>query len=340
MGGFATRFFLVAALAGLGLCSYSFASDSDQEVPSERMQEIFGGDTPKSIVELQAMQAHVKKLVQKLTTSVVSVEIEASQGSGVLVTEDGFVLTAGHVIMPPIETQKNRKTTVRFADGKGFPATSLGVNVGMDSGLVKMETPPDRPYVEMGDSSKLKVGQWVLALGHPGGFQSDRPPVLRLGRILEINRNEIRTDCPLVGGDSGGPLFDMEGKVIGIHSRIGDDLGKNLHVPVNTYGQQWDRLAKGDKWGNFGELIRQPWIGVSGDQQGPEARITRIAPNSPAAKAGLQEGDVIVEFDGNKVTDFKSLAEVLFTLTVHQKVSCSVKRGSETIAVEIEILER
>src|ERR1700758_5501580 len=101
----------------------------------------------------------------------------------------------------------------------------------------------------MGKSTSLTKGQWVVSIGHPGGFRPNRTPVVRLGRVLEANANLIQTDCTLVGGDSGGPLFDMDGKVIGIHSRIGPAITANLHVPVNTYRDTWDDLANGETLG-------------------------------------------------------------------------------------------
>src|SRR5205807_1727365 len=97
-------------------------------------------------------------------------------------------------------------------------------------------------------SADLKKGQWVITVGHPGGFRPDRSPPVRLGRVIESTKSLVRTDCTIVGGDSGGPLFDMTGKVVGIHSRIGAPLSANIHVPVDTYRDTWDRLVKGEVW--------------------------------------------------------------------------------------------
>src|SRR5207248_6192434 len=118
------------------------------------------------------------------------------------------------------------------------------------SGLIKItENGKKWPFAEMSDSAKLKKGQWCLSLGHPGGFRRGRAPVVRLGRVLKFDTTLIQTDCTLVGGDSGGPLFDMEGKVIGIHSRIGGAITANVHVPADTYTETWDRLVKGEALG-------------------------------------------------------------------------------------------
>ena len=137
-------------------------------------------------------------------------------------------------------------------DGKRLRAKSLGRNGGIDSGMMKILDPGPFPFVEMGKSSKMKVGQWCIGVGHPGGLKPNRGMVVRVGRILVNSNSFIRTDCFLVGGDSGGPLFNMQGEVIGIHSRIGARLmSENMHVPMDTYSQTWERLAKGEAWGGI-----------------------------------------------------------------------------------------
>src|SRR5205814_1487472 len=134
-----------------------------------------------------------------------------------------------------------------------------------------------------------------------------RKPVVRVGRILSNKSGVMTTDCTLVGGDSGGPLFDMEGKVIGIHSRIGGSLTANMHVPVNTYRDTWDRLAKGEEWGSL-FVTGGPYIGVQGVPESDVAKIAEVLADGPAAKAGIKTGDVIVKFDGKEITNFASLS--------------------------------
>lgn len=200
---------------------------------------------PENIAELRAIEKHVQEVLKKITPCVVGVRVGAGQGSGVIVSEDGLVLTAGHV-----SGQPGRNCVVILPNGKTLKAKTLGRNSGIDSGMVKITQEGKYPFIELGNSAALKRGQWVLALGHPGGFRPNRTPVVRLGRVLFNNRALVRTDCTLVGGDSGGPLFDMNGKVVGIHSRIGgSSITENIHVPVDTYRATWDRLAKGDSWG-------------------------------------------------------------------------------------------
>jgi hypothetical protein len=192
--------------------------------------------------------------VAKVQPAVVGVSIGPAQGSGVIV-KGGRVLTAGHV-----SGQPGRTVTLHLADGRKLKGKTLGRNADIDSGLIEITDKGDWPGVEMGKSADLKKGQWVVAIGHPGGYRANRTPVVRLGRVLEVNAGAIVTDCPLVGGDSGGPLFDLDGKIIGIHSRIGGPIMANLHVPVGTYVDTWDRLARGETWGGMAglSLVQSP----------------------------------------------------------------------------------
>ncbi len=185
---------------------------------------------PETIDDLKNLEKQVKAVVEKVTPATVGLQVAGSSGSGVIISEDGYVLTAGHVSGKP-----GQEVTVIFPDGKKVKAKSLGMSKSIDSGLIKITDEGKYPYCEMGHSAELKKGQWVISIGHPGGFKAGRTPVVRLGRVQEMSDMLVRSDCTLVGGDSGGPLFDLDGKVIGIHSRIGGTIATNIHVPVDTY---------------------------------------------------------------------------------------------------------
>ena len=205
------------------------------------------GAAPADVKELRDIERQVAAVIAKVTPAVVGVRVGPGQGSGVIVDPDGTILTAGHV-----SGQPGRDATVLMPDGTQYKAKTLGRNNQIDSGMMKIVTDKaiEFPHVEIGKSGVLKKGQWVVAIGHPGGFRTNRTPVVRVGRILRANPFEVQTDCTLVGGDSGGPLFDMTGRVVGIHSRIGgQSIAENVHVPIDTYRQTWDRLAKGEAWG-------------------------------------------------------------------------------------------
>jgi serine protease Do len=215
---------------------------------------------------------------------------------------------------------------------------TLGLNRTMDAGLMKITEGSDYPFVEMGISDGLKEGQWCLATGHPGGYQSDRSPVLRLGRILLSDRTAITTDCTLVGGDSGGPLFDMQGRVIGINSRISGPLTANMHVPVNTFKDTWARLEKGDAWGHFPG--HEPYIGIRGEAETDVAKIAHIFEDSPAETAGLKVGDVVLSLNDDAVNDFASLTAMVREMQPGDNVRLKIKRGDETKEIQLTIGKR
>ena len=298
---------------------------------------------PENVADLRALQAQVEAVVTRVEPAVVGLRVGGGQGSGVIISEEGYVLTAGHVASAP-----GRDVVVVLGNGKTVKGKSLGVNYEADSGLVKIIDPPPGggkwPYVEMGNSSKLEKGQWCIVLGHPGGFKLGRTPPLRLGRILDLRGKFIRTDCTLVGGDSGGPLFDLNGKVIGIHSRIGTSLSDNMHVPVDSFSETWDRLAAGEAWGGATVLNNtrpgQAYLGVLPDETAPDCRISEVFPKSPAEKAGLQAGDLITSFDGQKVANF---GELMLKIAGHKpgdEVRIEVKRDDEKVKMSITIGRR
>lgn len=298
-----------------------------------KLAKIFAGGNPTNTADLRLMQDHIRKITARLQAATVGVQVGAAQGSGVIVSKDGIVLTAAHV-------SGKAKRTVRFelADGRKLVGETLGLDRSVDGGLMKITEGKDLPYLEMGDSSKLREGQWVLATGHPGGYQSDRAPVLRLGRLLLVERTVLTTDCTLVGGDSGGPLFDMEGKVIGINSRIATPLTANMHVPVNTFKDTWDRLMKGDEWGHFPG--QEPYLGVRGERDAKNAKIAHVFPNSPAEKAGFKIGDIVESFGEKPITDFSSLSALVQEHQPGERVKVKVKRGEESVELKLVLGKR
>jgi len=192
----------------MGFASAQSGDDTKKTQPTASklfdLPKVFAKPSPTSVEELREIEKHVQKVVEKVMPAVVGVRVGPGQGSGVIVKEDGTILTAGHVSGKPDQNAK-----VILPNAKILDAKTLGKNGGIDSGMMKITAEGKYPFLEMGKSSDLKVGDWVIAIGHPGGFRPNRTPVVRLGRVLQISQFVIRTDCTLVGGDSGGPLFDM-----------------------------------------------------------------------------------------------------------------------------------
>lgn len=294
---------------------------------------------PRNLQDLRDIERQVRAMVKRASAATVGVNVGSSQGSGVIVTPDGFVLTAAHVAVEP-----NLQVTLVLPDGKRIKAKTLGMNRGIDAGLMQITDPAPEggwPYVEMGGSADLKNGQWVAALGHPGGFRRDRPPVLRIGRVLTRTNSLIVTDSTLVGGDSGGPLFDLDAKVIGIHSRIGNSTLSNIHVPVDSFAQTWERLAKSEVWGDrFGGGARGPLLGVLGEASDNGFKIDSITPDSPAAKAGIRAGDVITALDGTPIGGTQNLAEMLAKRKAGDEVKVGVTRGEEKLELKATLARR
>jgi serine protease Do len=295
-----------------------------------RLQVIFNGGVPRSTADLKAMQDRLTKLADKLAAVTVGVWLPNGMGSGVIISEDGYVMTAGHVVDRP-----GKEVTIMLPDGKKLKATTLGADYGMDSGLIKITEPGKWPFAPLGDSSKLKVGQWCIATGHPGGFEKDRSPPLRFGRILELSSKMVVTDCPLVGGDSGGPLFDTDGRVIGINSRIGNELYSNIHVPAAAFRETWGRLVKGDAWG--GRRPNGPFIGVIADRSVSTATVGEVIEGGPADEAGLKSGDVIVSVGGTATPTFESLVEAVSKHDPGDRVKLELRRKGEKLELDLLI---
>jgi len=300
--------------------------------------------TPESLEELKVLQERVKKVLDKVIPCTVGIQVGSSQGSGVIINKDGTVLTAGHV-----SGDADKPITLILPDGKRLKGRTLGANNGVDNGMVKItDDPPEGgwSFAEMGKSADVRKGQWVIGVGHPGGYQKGRPPVVRVGRVLSSRSSLIQTDCTLVGGDSGGPLFDLDGKVVGIHSRIGGSIAYNIHVPVDTFRRDWDKLAKGEVWGGFTDFLggagrQAPYIGFEFDPDAPELKVDKVVKDSPAEKAGLREGDVILKFDDSAIKSPDDLAGVLKKHKPKDEVVLTIRRGDkDTVTLKITLGER
>ena len=303
----------------------------DLLVPSLR-QVFYGGAAPRGLEDLRAMQQHVQSLTQQLMKCTVGVQVGQAWGSGVIVSADGLVLTSAHVAGRP-----HRDCLFTLHDGREVRGKTLGLFRTLDAGLMKFTDPGEYPFAPLGKASDVHEGQWCLALGHPGGYQSDRGLVLRVGRVLLVQKEAITTDCTLVGGDSGGPLFDMEGRVIGINSRIAGSLAANLHVPVSAFQERgaWDRLVRGEVWGHLPG--QAPYLGVTGDPDAREARILSVRAGSPAEKYGLKPGDVVIAFDDRDIADFAALKDAVANCEPNESVKLRVRRGEEVLTIRVRL---
>jgi serine protease Do len=291
---------------------------------------VFKRPAPESMADLESIEQHVRKLVQKISPAVVAVEIGNGSGSGVVISSDGLVLTAGHVI-----GGGNRNVTFTFADGKKARGKTIGIGEDDDTGLMKITDAGPWPYVDTGDVESARRGDWVLAFGHPGGFDLRRSLVVRLGRIIRLSPN-LQTDCTISPGDSGGPLIDMYGRVIGIHSFISSSVAENFHVPMSAFITDWDSMVNPQQ-----EVVSariSGFVGVKGSDESPKGcRLIEIEKDSPASKAGLKVGDVILKVDGREILVAASFRRMIAEHSPGDSVSLSIRRGTKAMSLNVKL---
>lgn len=292
------------------------------------------GGIPKTIDELRALEIQHHKVAKAADSCTVGVKIGAAKGCGVIVTKSGYVLTAAHVAMRP-----GMKAELFLSDGRVVNAKALGMNRSVDAGLMKIDEGQNNgepwPHAALGSSKPLVPGMWCIATGHPGGFNDQRGSVTRVGRILAVRNLAIVTDCALIGGDSGGPLFNLAGELIAVHSRIGNDVADNLHVPINHYAESWERMQRGESWGYLPGF--KPVLGVRGSPSSEKAVIEVVRTGSPADNAGLKEGDIVEEFGDKLITNFQSLQEAVADTMPGERVRLLINRNGRTRVIVVEI---
>ncbi len=300
--------------------------------PSELLvPPVFSKRSPETLADLAEMEGHLKAVAAKVAPTVVGIQIGRAQGSGVIVTKDGYVLTAGHVSGPP-----GGRARIILPSGRVVEGKILGRHRLADAGLIKIQgDQKDLPFAPMAAGDSVERTEWCLTMGHPGGFNKERPAPLRFGRVLSTSRNTIQTDCELVGGDSGGPVFDMEGHVIGINSRIGPQTSMNFHAPIGVFQEEWDRLvASEDIKGHTGSFL-----GVSGEKADAGLKITTVHERSPADRAGIKVGDVLVTFQGKKVPDIETLIDLVGSEPPGRRIRLQVLRDSKPKDFELQLGE-
>lgn len=285
--------------------------------------------SPSSPADLKALEHRVQEALRKVVPSIVAV----SGGTGVVVSEDGYVLTAAHVGVRP-----GRRVTMTFPDGHAVRGRTLGSDQGVDAGLMKLDGEGPFPYVPMAASSDVAVGTWCLALGYPVSFERGKPPALRLGRVLSNTPTMLVTDCTIMGGDSGGPLFDLDGNLIGISSRCDDRLTTNIHVPADCFRDVWDRLVQSEDFNSLRPVVA--YLGVDRTEGSDEPRIGHVFPGSGAEKAGLQVGDLLLSFGGRALAQYADLPPLIERRRPGDKVELEVRRGDEVLKLQAVLGER
>jgi serine protease Do len=265
---------------------------------------------------------------------------QRSLGSGFIITADGFIITNNHVVEGADEI------TVRLTDGRSFRAEIRGLDPMLDVALLKIDA-ADLPVAELGDSDKLQVGEWVLAIGNPFGLEETVTAgiVSAKERVIGAGPYDsfIQTDASINPGNSGGPLFNIQGKVIGINTAIvSTGQGIGFAIPINAANHVVAQLKE------FGEVIRG-WLGVGvqglteelaasfGLEDTRGALVSEVMENSPAAEAGLQRGDVIRAYSGRKVDQVSDLPRMVANTPVGERVQVSIVRDGKPMELQVTI---
>ena len=268
----------------------------------------------------------------------------SSLGSGFIIKEDGIVITNNHVIA------NAEDILIRVGD-KEYNAEVIGADPYMDLAVLKMKTKDKFKPVSFGDSTKARVGDWVVAIGNPFGLGGTVTSgiISARNRQIGLTRYEdfIQTDASINQGNSGGPLFNLKGEVIGVNTAIiapgqSGSIGIGFAIPANAASNVIDQLIK------FGETKRG-WLGVRIQEvtkeiaeveklKKPEgALVASVGQNSPADKAGIKAGDIILEFDGKKINTMKKLPNVVASTEVGKSVELKIWRNKKLISKRLTL---
>ncbi|MET0014505.1 MAG: DegQ family serine endoprotease [Sedimenticola sp.] len=268
-----------------------------------------------------------------------------SLGSGFIISEDGYLLTNNHVV------EEADEVLVRLSDHREFTAKVIGKDKRSDVALLKIEA-DDLPTVNIGNGSDLKVGEWVLAIGSPFGFDHSVTAgiVSAKGRNLPSENYVpfIQTDVAINPGNSGGPLFNLKGEVVGvnsqIYSRTGGFMGLSFAIPIEMAMNVADQLREKGK-------VSRGWLGVLiqdvtrelADSFGMEhphgAIVAKVLPGSPAEKAGLQQGDVILTFNGRKLYNSSMLPPMVGSSRIDKPATLEILRAGKRKTIKVTIGE-
>ncbi|RMC35002.1 DegQ family serine endoprotease [Paracoccus alkanivorans] len=266
-------------------------------------------------------------------------------GSGFVISADGYIVTNNHVIEGADEIE------IEFYSGDTLPATVVGTDPKTDVALLKVESKDPIPFVKFGDSDTARVGDWVLALGNPlgQGFSASSGIVSARNRELSGTYDDyLQTDAAINRGNSGGPLFNLEGEVVGVNTAIlspnGGSIGIGFSMASNVVSKVVDQLRE------FGET-RRGWLGVKIQDVTPDmsealglateggAMVTDV-PDGPAKDAGMQAGDVITGFDGGEVKDIRELVQRVADAPAGEPVEVTVQRDGQPVTLTVTLGRR
>jgi len=267
---------------------------------------------------------------------------QKSLGSGFIIDKEGYIITNNHVV------EKAEQIKVRLSDKKEYDAQVIGTDPKTDLALIKIKAAGSLPVVRLGDSDKLEVGEWVVAIGNPFGLEQTVTTgiISAKGRVIGAGPYDdfLQTDASINPGNSGGPLFNLKGEVVGINTAIvAGGQGIGFAIPVNMAKGLLPQLKKGKVvYGYIGVYIQDitPELAASfGLKEAKGVLVSDVTPDSPAKKAGMNKGDVILEYDGKQVEEKGQLTKMVGRTPIGKKVKLVVLRDKEQKTLWVTIGE-
>ena len=269
-----------------------------------------------------------------------------SLGSGFIINREGYIITNNHVIEGADEIK------VRLSDREEFDAKIVGRDVKTDVALIKIDPPKGLPVAQLGDSDKLKVGEWVMAIGNPFGLDQTVTVGIVSAKWRKIGAGPyedfIQTDAAINQGNSGGPLLNTRGEVVGVNSAIfstsGGNIGIGFAIPINLAKNVVKQLKE------KGRVVRG-WLGVIVQTVTPEladsfglkqrkgALVADIEESGPADKAGIKKGDIIINFDGKEIKEMSELPLTVAQTPVGKQVEVTILRNGKTLTKKVKVGE-
>ena len=290
--------------------------------------------------DLEKIQSLLRSALPATRAATVCIELGQGSGSGVVITKEGLILTAAHVT-----GGVGKEFTVRFEDGRKVKAESLGLNSENDAAIAKIIDKGTYPFVPIDREDRTRLADWVFALGHSGGFDKSRGSVVRLGRLVRISNATYQSDCNLIGGDSGGPLFDLTGRLIGIHSRVGKRLPENMHVPMSAFLDNWDQMM-GKEFIGEGPFAQKPKTGkgflglLAEEHDGDGVAVKKVGRESPAEVAGIKKGDVLLKMNETGLSSPDDLKELMKELAPGDEVTFEILRDGKPETITFKLGDR